>query len=571
MSHPPTSKRSSSIGNPVQMHEPDPPPSPIKTPEDQQLSQQSGTSGTYSSPQRDSSRRGESQVKMALYLSSSSSSPNSPAATALTILSLSPDPSPAAVTMYNSPSPNSSSSSAAVTVVSRCTVCPDTESTLGGLKLSVSDLPMLSCHYIQKGLFFPRPPIPFAPLLSLLKSSLSRALSLFPALAGRLSTLPDGRIVISCNDAGADFSHAVASSLTLPLLLPTSSDVPLPVKSFFPFDGAVSYQGHFRPLAAFQVTELGDGAVFIGCVVNHAILDGTSFWNFFNTWAELCRGAAPQPPDFRRNFFGDSTAVLRFADGAGPKVTFPVNAPLRERIFHFSREAIRDLKSRANGRTHDSIAEIYGKQIHDPKKATTAAAAAEEQISSFQSLCAQLWRAVTRARKHLRPEATTTFRMAVNCRHRVVPRVDPSYFGNAIQSIPTTAAVGEVSARELRWTAGLLHQNVVAHRDETVRRMVAEWEATPRCFPLGNPDGAGITMGSSHRFPVYEGNDFGWGLPLAVRSGRANKFDGKISAFPGREGGGSVDLEVCLAPDTMAALLQDDEFMHYVSQDYSAL
>ncbi|EHA8589621.1 putative acetyltransferase [Cocos nucifera] len=476
--------------------------------------------------------------------------------------------------MYNSPSPTNSflsSSSAAVTVVSKWTVYPDTESTLGGLKLSVSDLPMLSCHYIQKGVFFPRPPIPFAPLLSLLKSSLSRALSLFPALAGRLSTLPDGRIIISCNDAGADFSHAIAPSLTLPLLLPTSSDVPLPVKSLFPFDGAVSYQGHFRPLAAFQVTELGDGAVFIGCVVNHAILDGTSFWNFFNTWAELCRGATPHPPDLRRNFFGDSTAVLRFADGDGPKVTFPVNAPLRERIFHFSREAIRDLKSRANAQAHDSIAEIYGKQIHDPKKATTvAAAAAEDEVSSFQSLCAQLWRAVTRSRKHLRPEATTTFRMAVNCRHRVVPPVDPSYFGNAIQSIPTTAAVGEVAARKLRWAAGLLHGSVAAHGDETVRRMVAEWEAAPRCFPLGNPDGAGITMGSSHRFPVYEGNDFGWGLPLAVRSGRANKFDGKISAFPGREGGGSVDLEVCLSPDTMAALLQDDEFMHYVSQDYPA-
>ncbi|VAH66143.1 unnamed protein product [Triticum turgidum subsp. durum] len=70
-------------------------------------------------------------------------------------------------------------------------------------------------------------------------------------------------------------------------------------------------------------------------------------------------------------------------------------------------------------------------------------------------------------------------------------------------------------------------------------------------------------MGSSNRFPMYEGNDFGWGRPLAVRSGRANKFDGKMSAFPGRSGDDSVDIEVCLAPDTMAALLRDDEFMHF--------
>lgn len=60
-------------------------------------------------------------------------------------------------------------------------------------------------------------------------------------------------------------------------------------------------------------------------------------------------------------------------------------------------------------------------------------------------------------------------------------------------------------------------------------------------------------------------NDFGWGRPVAVRSGKANKFDGKISAFPGRDGAGSVDLEVVLDPDTMAGLVSDPEFMRYVS------
>ncbi|MCI95782.1 putative acetyltransferase, partial [Trifolium medium] len=44
-------------------------------------------------------------------------------------------------------------------------------------------------------------------------------------------------------------------------------------------------------------------------------------------------------------------------------------------------------------------------------------------------------------------------------------------------------------------------------------------------------------MGSSHRFPMH------WGRPLALRSGRANKFDEKMSVFPRRKGGGDVDLE----------------------------
>lgn len=154
--------------------------------------------------------------------------------------------------------------------------------------------------------------------------------------------------------------------------------------------------------------------------------------------------------------------------------------------------------------------------------------------------------------------------MAVNCRHRLDPKVDPHYFGNLIQSIPTVASVGDLLSHDMSWAANQLHQNVVAHDNAIVRRGVKDWESNPKLFPLGNFDGAMITMGSSPRFPMYN-NDFGWGRPLAVRSGKANKFDGKISAFPGRDGDGSVDLEVVLAPETMAALELDQEFMQYVS------
>lgn len=164
----------------------------------------------------------------------------------------------------------------------------------------------------------------------------------------------------------------------------------------------------------------------------------------------------------------------------------------------------------------------------------------------------------------------TTFRMAVNCRHRVRPPMESHYFGNAIQSIPTFSAASELLSNDLWWCADLLHRNVVAHDDATVRRGIDDWARQPRLFPLGNFDGASITMGSSPRFPMYN-NDFGWGKLMAVRSGRANKFDGKISAFPGREGNGSVDLEVVLAPTTMAGLEADEEFMQYVSAvDFSS-
>ncbi|XP_030450074.1 BAHD acyltransferase DCR [Syzygium oleosum] len=465
-------------------------------------------------------------------------------------------------------------SSSSLTITSKSTVYPSAAAAAAAdsLKLSVSDLPMLSCHYIQKGVLLSDPPLlTFSDLALLLKRALSLTLSHFPALAGRLSTDPLGHVHILCNDAGVDFIEAKAKHLTVRGVLSPDKDVPDCVKQFFAFDRTVSYNGHFLPLLAVQVTELADG-VFVGCTVNHAVTDGTSFWHFFNTFAEAARGSKrpSNSPDFRRdNVFVSPSAVLRLPAG-GPAATFSQDEPLRERIFHFSRAAILKMKSVANSAgVSPAVAEIMGKQSHDGLRAGNGKvspspnARAPTEISSFQSLCGQLWRSVTRARK-LAPSKTATFRMAVNCRHRLEPRLEPYYFGNAIQSIPTVASAAELLSRDLGWCAGLLHRNVVAHGDATVRRGVEGWEREPRLFPLGNFDGASITMGSSPRFPMYE-NDFGWGRPLAVRSGRANKFDGKISAFPGREGGGSVDLEVMLAPDTMAGLENDVEFMQYVS------
>ncbi|KAG4181516.1 hypothetical protein ERO13_A10G232900v2 [Gossypium hirsutum] len=429
----------------------------------------------------------------------------------------------------------SSSSTFPVTLVSKTMIFPDQKSNLGELKLSVSDLPMLSCHYIQKGCLFTRPSIPINSLISILKQALSKTLSFFSPLAGRLYTDRNGYIYITYNDAGVEFHHAKGTTLFIRDVI-SPLDVPWFVKGFFCYDKTVSYQGHYMPIMAVQLTELADG-VFIGCSVNHAVTD-----------------------DFTRETVLNSPAVLRLPEG-GPKVTFNENEPLRERIFSFSKEAIMELKAKANNfqlnaGDFNAAGELMGKQSNDKYKPIP-------EISSFQSLSALLWRAVTRGRK-LPASQTTTFRMAVNCRHRLNPKLNPLYFGNAIQSIPTYASAGDVTSRDLRWCAQRLNENVNAHDDETVRRFIKEWEKDPRCFPFGNFDGASMTMGSSPRFPMYD-NDFGWGRPLAVRSGGANKFDGKISAFPGREGNGSVDLEVVLAPETMAAIESDGEFIRYVS------
>ncbi|MCL7027831.1 hypothetical protein MKW94_011322 [Papaver nudicaule] len=87
----------------------------------------------------------------------------------------------------------------------------------------------------------------------------------------------------------------------------------------------------------------------------------------------------------------------------------------------------------------------------------------------------------------------------------------------------------------------------------------------PLIYQLGSYfDAACIMMGSSPRFDIY-GCDFGIGKAVAARSGFANKFDGKVTSYPGLTGNGSVMLEVCLPPESMSALGSDEEFMDAVS------
>ncbi|KAF3648324.1 putative eukaryotic translation initiation factor 3 subunit F-like [Capsicum annuum] len=379
-------------------------------------------------------------------------------------------------------------SAAAVSLVSKCKIFPSQKSSLSDFKLSVSNLPMLSVHYIQKGCLFTRPPFRIAHLISLLKLSLSQTLTHFPPLAGRFVTGADGYVYISCNDTGVDFVHASATHIFIRDVI-GSVDVPDHVKGFFPMDRTVSHRGHFSPLLSVQVTELADG-IFIGYAVNHSVTDGTSLWNFFNTFAEVSGvKRIIREPDFTLNSILISNVVLKLpADG--PKVTFSGDAPLRERIFSFSRQKFQTLKAKTNNQKLNYDGDF---------------------IISI-ALC-----------------------IALACSDTC--KEVPTFPNDDIQN------GWDVLSHDLHWCAEQLNKNVKAHDDVMVRKFVEDWEKDPQCFPLGNFDGAMLTMGSSPRFPMYD-NDFGWGRPVAFRSGRANKFDGKIPAFPGREGGGSVDVEV---------------------------
>ncbi|KAE9458739.1 hypothetical protein C3L33_09357, partial [Rhododendron williamsianum] len=316
-----------------------------------------------------------------------------------------------------------------VQIISECFIKPE-EQNHPPIYLAPWDLAMLSVHYIQKGLLFIKPQAPTTDhqenhvesLLNRLKDSLSRTLVHFYPLSGRLATHkqenpPSYSVYIDCdNSPGAKFVYAAADLTVSDILSPV--DVPVVVQSFFDHDRAVNHDGHSMSLLSIQVTELTDG-IFIGCSINHMVVDGTSYWHFFEMLSHAFH-AQEKNPEIPR------PPVLT----AG-----------------FPRESIAKLKSKANSESKTN------------------------KISSFQAVSTLVWRCVTRARR-LPHDQETSCRLAANNRARMDPPLPAEYFGNLMQTVSGKASAGELLGHGFGWAAWRLHEAVAGHCDTAVREWV---------------------------------------------------------------------------------------------------
>ncbi|ONK74807.1 uncharacterized protein A4U43_C03F10340 [Asparagus officinalis] len=216
---------------------------------------------------------------------------------------------------------------------------------------------------------------------------------------------------------------------------------------------------------------------------------------------------------------------------------------VRECAFSFSPENIKKLKARANKET-----------------------GCDGRISSFQALLAHVWRSVSRARA-LKPDQETCCWLQIGCRSRLSPPLPEAYVGNSIHGVTVKAFAGEVESNGLGWAALRLNQAIAEGSDRAgIYRWLESWNKrrpsfmTMDQFISSAPD---LYLSSSPRFDVY-GNDFGWGKPVAVRSGPGNKVDGKFTVYPTAEEGG-IAVEICSTAEVLSSLLRDVEFLEVVA------
>lgn len=420
-------------------------------------------------------------------------------------------------------------------------------SSISTLQLTPWDLQFLQFDPIQKGILFNNPDE--KDFIDRLKSSLSRALDYFPPLAGRLATVThsDGNLsfFVDCNNAGVEFTHAIAGTVTVTDIAEPRY-VPEVVNSFFPLDGVINCDAVSKPLFGVQVTELADG-FFLGFSANHVVIDGVSFWHFINSWSEICRGSETisRLPVFKR-WLPDN--CLKLADGGHIPIP-PISEeklirnaalpPLLQRVFHFGKETIAKLKIRANSE------------------------AGMDNISSLQAVLAHLWRGVVRWRNNLKSEKPAAeeevgFTLVVGLRGRLT-EIHNDYFGNALTVGKMSCREGDILEKGLGYAGKKINELVGQQSGEAAVEYVVDWVKNPAVSGRITGGAAGFAVASTPRHNVY-GNDFRWGKPIAVRSGKSQKFDGKMSVFPTAESGG-IDVEACLAPATLRAMENDVEFM----------
>ncbi|WCJ18109.1 HXXXD-type acyl-transferase family protein [Euphorbia peplus] len=344
---------------------------------------------------------------------------------------------------------------------------------------------------------------------------------------------------IDCNNAGAQFVHAVSENVTISDILEPIF-VPSIVHSLFPLTEVINYAGVSNPLLGVQITELSDG-IFIGCTMNHVVADGSTFWNFMNSWSEISRGInqISKPPIFE-NWFRSCTirlpvSVIKIAAKSTP-------VPLKRRMFHFSNEKVAGLKAKANSEA--GVEKII--------------------ISSLQSVLAHIWRAVIRNRGS-EPGKETNFMLQIGYRRRLKPEIPDGYFGNAVQSQFVQLKAREVVEKGLGFVALQINRLVRAfgEEEEQTRKKIDSWLKDPNIPTMSNITTDVLVSSSSTQFDVY-GNDFGWGKPKAVRIGPEGRFDGLLTIFRGFEQG-SIDIEVCVSPEVLEAMGNDSEFMDAVT------
>ncbi|KAH7431496.1 hypothetical protein KP509_08G051600 [Ceratopteris richardii] len=263
---------------------------------------------------------------------------------------------------------------------------------------------------------------------------------------------------------------------------------------------------------------------------SHVICDGTSLWHFLTSWAEIARreklSLEPvhertlhriEKPSAEKAFLMAENVQEDNQNGKGEKMELEV--------LRFSKEIVSKIKERAG-----------------------------EKCSSYEAVCAHLWKHVTLLRRHP-SDQKVSFIHAVNTRTRARPPLPAGFFGNAAMWVVTVATAGELMKEDISVTANRIHATLESCDYRALNGFLhwLEVHGTDDVFARCMMNGVRLRSSSSARFNVF-GVDFGWGPPVAVRI-PCMELPGKVTFFPSPAGFGSMELTMALPASVMRLLV----------------
>ncbi|KAF7145837.1 hypothetical protein RHSIM_Rhsim04G0154300 [Rhododendron simsii] len=385
-------------------------------------------------------------------------------------------------------------------------------------------------------------------ILNQLKESLSKALTLFYPLAGRINS---DQHSIDCNDEGLYYLEARVNCHLLDFLREPDLDL---LNDFYP-----CHPTKPEPFARIypvmiQVNVFECSGIAIGLCLSHKVLDGISTSSFLKGWASCAlkrfetvspsfNAASLFPPNNRLPM--DSIASLgRSMIKMGNSVT---------RRFLFDSSALSALKSKGD----------MGTGTRSPSRV--------EAVTAFIWKCAM---SVSEAKSGIRKPSILSH--AVDLRRRMVPPLEEYSMGNLLWIPSTHCRIGD--EMELNSLIGKLRETITEIDADFVRKLksggglsmisknVEEMaELCSKC-PV---DYYGFTSWS--RFGIYD-TDFGWGKPVWVCSHKitGTMFMNLVHMLETREGDG-MEAWITLDEPEMALLLDHQEFLAFVSVDPTPL
>ncbi|KAG5515653.1 hypothetical protein RHGRI_036633 [Rhododendron griersonianum] len=341
-----------------------------------------------------------------------------------------------------------------------------------------------------------RPPTPPNAALEL---GLAKALSVYREWAGRLGKNDEGDLIILLNNKGVRFVEASAEC-TLDQAMPFQPSASL--LALHP-----SWKG-VEELVQVQLTKFTCGSMVVGFTAHHLVADGRSTSDFLVAWGRACRGLEIDPtPSRDRGIFSPRDPPRFEFEHRGAEFT---SKKIKKDYLYIDDIIMDDVVMHRVHFSYEFLAKLKAK--------ASAMNGTNKSYSTFESLVAHLWRAITKATS-LGGFETTRVKISVDGRARLNPRVPTDYFGNLVLWASPSAKAEDLLREPLPLAAKLIHDAVSRVNNNYFKSFIdfASYKAEEEALiPTTDANKSALypnlEVASWLRFPFYD-VDLGGGCP----------------------------------------------------------